>query len=119
MIDNFDAFLRIMEAEQQAFIEKRKHMPPPKYKKGDVVTFEFDSDQPPIQGMVEIVDAYGTFEQNVEPSYDIYRFENNTLYKHVRESLIQEFIREGSLDEIEENIQKHLEQEQLSCPDSD
>ena len=45
-----------------------------------------------IDGVIYIVDAYGTFEQNEEPSYDIealYRGEV-TLFKHVRESEVSE-----------------------------
>lgn len=37
-------------------------------------------------GVVWIVDAYGTFEQNEEVSYDIYVEEENCLYKHIRQS---------------------------------
>jgi hypothetical protein len=41
-------------------------------------------------GKVEIIDAYGTFEQNDEPSYDIMVEDFNnmgrTLIKHIRES---------------------------------
>lgn len=43
-------------------------------------------------GKVEVVDAYGTFEQNEEPSYDVYVKEDNCLYKHLRESLLQKEI---------------------------
>ena len=55
---------------------------------GDLVQFDFESDGQvqKITGTVEIIDKYGTFEQNEEPSYDIYRKENNTLYKHIRQS---------------------------------
>lgn len=95
-----------MEEAEKEFRKSHQSMPGPKYKKGDVVRFKFFDDREPFEGMVEIVDAYGTFEQNEEPSYDIYKFDNNTLYKHVRESLVTEFIRSGSLSEIEENIKK-------------
>ena len=107
MDERFNKLLRALEAEQQKFIEKHKNMPPPKYKLGDVVAFEPDDGEPPIQGMIEIVDRYGTFEQNEEPSYDIYRFENNTLYKHIRQRFVKELVREGDLDEIEKNIQNY------------
>lgn len=59
-----------------------------KYKKGDVVKFEFGEDEDILEGVIRIIDKYGTFEQNDEPSYDIYRLENNTLYKHIRQSSI-------------------------------
>lgn len=77
-----------------------------KYKKGDVVRFKFFEDKDPLEGMIEIIDQYGTFDQSDEPSYDIYKFDNNTLYKHVRQSLVTEFVRSGSLDEIDKNIEK-------------
>lgn len=78
----------------------------PKYKKGDVVKFNFDSDKPPYEGMIAIIDPWGTFDQHEEPSYDIYKFDNNTLYKHVRQSLVTEFVRSGDLSEMDENIDK-------------
>lgn len=37
-------------------------------------------------GMIQIVDAYGTIEQEDEPSYDICVEEENCLYKHIRET---------------------------------
>ena len=104
--EDLELVLEIMEREQKDFEWAQRHLPPPKYKKGDIVKFDFNKGEEPLQGMIEIVDRYGTFDQNEEPSYDIYRFENNTLYKHIRESLVVEFIREGSLEEIEENIKK-------------
>lgn len=39
-------------------------------------------------GMIQIVDAYGTFEQEDEPSYDICVEEENCIYKHIRETAI-------------------------------
>ena len=33
-----------------------------------------------------MVDAYRTFEQSVEPSYDVFVEEDNCLYKHICES---------------------------------
>ena len=38
---------------------------------------------------MEIIDPKGTFEQNKEPSYDLYNKEDNTLYKHIRQSEIE------------------------------
>ena len=95
-----------MEKEQASYAKSCKAMPGPKYKKGDVVRFKFFEDKEPLEGMVAIVDAYGTFEQNEEPSYDIYKFDNNTLYKHIRESLVTEFVREGQLSEMDENVER-------------
>ena len=68
----------------------------PKYKVGDKVSFKIKDDGETfiINGKVYIVDAYGTFEQNEEPSYDIMAEESHydknspCLYKHVRESLL-------------------------------
>lgn len=58
----------------------------PKYHYDDIVQF---SHMDTIKaGRVVIVDAYGTFEQNEEPSYDILVEEEKCLYKHVMESLI-------------------------------
>jgi hypothetical protein len=40
-------------------------------------------------GMIQIVDAYGTFEQEDEPSYDICVEEENCIYKQIRETAIK------------------------------
>ena len=66
----------------------------PRFKREDLVTFTFniEGEIQKIDGVIYIVDAYGTFEQNEEPSYDIealYRGEV-TLFKHVRESEVSE-----------------------------
>ncbi len=58
----------------------------PKYTYKDEVVFLCRGEE--ITGRIDIVDAYGTFDQNEEPSYDIYREENNTLYKHIPESCV-------------------------------
>ena len=65
----------------------------PKYEKYDIVRFKFGPTEE-LEGFIEIIDAYGTFEQNEEPSYDILITEepNRGLYKHVRESRIIEKI---------------------------
>lgn len=75
----------------------------PKYDYDDIVTFEIDGKT--IHGSIYIIDAYGTFEQNEEPSYDIYVKEDtgyNCLYKHIRESWITGFIGKGK--SIEDSI---------------
>lgn len=56
----------------------------PKFKRNDMVVFKFRDDEK--CGMIQIVDAYGTFEQDDEPSYDICVEEENCLYKHIRET---------------------------------
>lgn len=67
----------------------------PKYKYEDTVGFWLkpygETGQKFFVGKVYIVDAYGTFEQNEEPSYDIMVEDFNgtgqpCLVKHVRES---------------------------------
>ena len=62
----------------------------PKYSLNDIVTFEYYGET--LTGKIGIVDAYGTFGQNEEPSYDIMVNDasSGTLYKHVRESWIEE-----------------------------
>ena len=63
----------------------------PKFKIGDKVSFEFNKGEF-LEGVIEIVDAYGTIEQNVQPSYDILvehspHFNGEPcLYKHIVES---------------------------------
>lgn len=55
----------------------------PKYKKGDTVSFIFDGRK--ITGCIEIVDAFGTFGDDSDVSYDIMVESENTLYKHIKE----------------------------------
>lgn len=66
-----------------AHIPKLGH---PKYGFHEEVVFLCGNEE--ITGRIDIIDAFGTFDQNDEPSYDIYREENNTLYKHIPESFI-------------------------------
>ena len=67
----------------------------PDYNYGDVVNFKImDSEfgEMEICGVIEIVDAYGVFEDDSQAYYDIMvkpdaRFgENGCLYKHIPES---------------------------------
>ena len=58
----------------------------PLFKLGDTVTFKWDNGTK--TGTIAIIDKYGTFEQNNEVSYDILVENENTLYKHIVESLI-------------------------------
>ena len=55
----------------------------PKFKRGDVVYFTVRDERK--CGTVFGVDPYGTFEQNEEPSYDLFVVDENCLYKHIRE----------------------------------
>ena len=80
------------------------------FKRGDMVKFHISPtysysgdlihDEMDIVGSVEIVDAFGTFEQNEEPSYDIYYKKNNMLYKHVRQSSILEYVGRAKEEEM-------------------
>lgn len=68
----------------------------PKYKIGDAVSFALnleDGTKLDLVGEVYIVDAYGTFGQSEEPSYDIMveheAFGGRCLVKHVRETGVE------------------------------
>ena len=58
----------------------------PAYVRGDYVFFAVGEKEK--CGKIEIVDAYGTFGQDEEPSYDIFVKKDNCLYKHIRESFV-------------------------------
>ena len=67
----------------------------PKYKVYDKVSFKIEDEnniEYTLTGEVYIVDAYGTFEQDEEPSYDImvesgdYPTRYPSLFKYIRES---------------------------------
>lgn len=66
----------------------------PIYKRGDKTGFYITPHKKDEEifciGTIEIIDAYGTFEQNEEPSYDIlvenFDEKGPCLVKHVRES---------------------------------
>ena len=63
-------------------------MEKPKYKIDDRVIFTLDDKA--ITGTVAIVDAYGTFENPNEVSYDIIAVweGRDTLFKHIEEHMI-------------------------------
>lgn len=64
------------------------HQMHPKYTFEDKVLFEVTKDKI-LMGKIEVVDCFGTFEQDEEPSYDIFvKGESGGLYKHIRESEI-------------------------------
>lgn len=72
---------------------KKKNIPAPLYEYGDWVKFKMrmgDEYESPklFTGQVAIIDRYGTFEQNDEPSYDIYVEDMNCLFKHIRQSSV-------------------------------
>lgn len=62
----------------------------PKFRQQDLVSFTFPINgiETKLDGAIYIVDAFGTFEQDEEPSYDIEALYNGeiALFKHVRES---------------------------------
>lgn len=59
----------------------------PIYGKDDFVKFRYDGQV--LEGVIAIVDSYGTMEQKEEPSYDIKVGKMDfTLHKHIRESQI-------------------------------
>ena len=64
----------------------------PKYDYNDLVSFSIliDGKEREFVGSVEIIDAWGTFEQNTEVSYDIFvdnAFNGDPcLFKHILES---------------------------------
>lgn len=64
----------------------------PKYKWEEQVSFKcnYKGTDETIDGVIRIVDANGTFEQNEEPSYDIEAVYDGEiiLFKHIRESLV-------------------------------
>lgn len=75
---------------------KKNSFPEVLYNYGDTIKFKFqyEKEEPKeLQGTVEIIDRYGTFEQNEEPSYDIMvDMDNNgtlCLFKHIRQSLVE------------------------------
>ena len=63
----------------------------PVYRHGDIVKFKILNGEV-VTGKITVVDAYGTFGQSEEPSYDIYSEDANCLYKHILESEIIERI---------------------------
>lgn len=59
----------------------------PKYNVGDNVSFMLQDEKK--NGDIYIIDKYGTFEDNSDVSYDILVKEENCLYKHINERLIE------------------------------
>lgn len=58
----------------------------PKFKIGDVVSFICGEEYK--KGTIWIVDAYGTFSDPTDVSYDIMVESENMLYKHINEKYI-------------------------------
>lgn len=65
----------------------------PLYKQNEKVKFTINGIE--VEGSVYIIDAYGTFEQNEEVSYDVMLPDKNPLtgepclVKHIRESSLK------------------------------
>ena len=57
-----------------------------KYIKGQRVEFIFNQNR--LVGKIYIIDAHGTFGQDIEVSYDIISLDGDNLYKHVIESQV-------------------------------
>ncbi len=62
----------------------------PKYQWRNRVRFVFEDWE--LEGIIQVVDAWGTIEQDEEPSYDILCEEENCVYQHVLESEIIELV---------------------------
>lgn len=67
----------------------------------DVVKFDmrFDDELKHLEGYVFIIDELGTFEQDEEPSYDIYVAKLNCIIKHMRHSSLK-YVRKPTAVEI-------------------
>ena len=70
----------------------------PKYNYGDVVKFKLGDDIK--EGIIAIIDKYGTFEDNSDVSYDIMNKKENILYKHFGEKFVIEKIGQIPEEEI-------------------
>lgn len=65
-------------------------MKQPQYNKGDKVMFLFDGFNYALPGIIETVDASGTFFQKEQPYYDVISLEHgNALFKHIPEENIK------------------------------
>ena len=101
--NNLNKYLEgIIEDMYKYYLERAKTMKKPDYNVDDLVTFDAAGDKK--TGKVYIVDAYGTFEQNEEPSYDVMVEEENCLYKHIRESLIIDGVHKETVDSMDEAV---------------
>lgn len=79
---------RNLNSENMAIKEKNGNtFPHELFKVGDLVTFQWDDTLK--DGIILVVDAYGTFESPNIPSYDIMVENENMLYKHVKCDLVK------------------------------
>lgn len=74
----------------------------PKYRYGDVVEFKIKTKEGDSSrnGVIAIIDSYGTFFDDSDVSYDILNKDENILYKHVREDYVARKIDEVDPDHI-------------------
>lgn len=56
----------------------------PRFRREEYVVFKWREEEK--HGKITGIDAFGTFEQSEEPSYDVYVEEENCIYKHIVES---------------------------------
>lgn len=59
----------------------------PKFKLNEEVTFTLQDKT--IEGVIYIIDAYGTFDDPSDVSYDVLSESENILYKHIPERLVK------------------------------
>ena len=80
-----EEFIKYLNREYE---KRANKVPPAIYDYDDVVSFEIGGNI--YTGKIAVVDRYGTFEQDEEPSYDIFVGDNGNeiLYKHIRQSWI-------------------------------
>lgn len=62
----------------------------PKFNLNDVVSFSFCDKKK--QGIIYIIDKYGTFFDKSDVSYDIFVEEENMLYKHINENFVEKVL---------------------------
>lgn len=86
----------------------------PKFNYNDIVKFKIrmfnDTPEVEIEGSVAIIDAFGTFEQNKEVSYDVYSAKENILFKHITESQLT-YVRKGTEEESLDYLYKDSKKE--------
>lgn len=62
----------------------------PKFNLNDVVSFSLCGKKK--QGIIYIIDKYGTFFDKSDVSYDILVDEENMLYKHINEKFVEKVL---------------------------
>lgn len=62
----------------------------PKFNLNDVVSFSLCGKKK--QGIIYIIDKYGTFFDKTDVSYDIFVEEENMLYKHINENFVEKVL---------------------------